>query len=762
MPVAFLFRGLVSGRTYAETWFFAADPLFERGAIPPRAARIWDTSPANLNAPADRFAAATYRRGELPLWNGAQCLGTPLAAEMNTPVLSPLRVLLLYLPGVTDYGTSLFFAVNVWVGACGVFLWLRGQGVSRIAALTVSLSYVFSGNVLEGFRFADLPGAMLAPYLLWRIDALVGRPRLWEALTLGMAAGATVLSAHVAGAFLALVAGAVYGVVRLGPMLVSRRTTASPRVRVIVVVAVIAAAAVSAVAWIPFLELLGEGWTYKLAAAGGTFVSCDARNIVIPHLYARCFLAAVPLVWAVGGATTPSRLRLPSAALLLVGAAIVFRPPVLGVVGELPGLRLFQGIYGQFVFALGVGGLAAAGLDALPRRPKAARRAFLVLAAGALLLYVRPPSPWPVGPPAGTPEHAREWFASRSTVALRTVAAASSFALIGILALRRRPSRRAALAALSWLAVALEVGPRAVLVVEPEPAFDLRETPAAKFLREHTLHGERVAALTHGRGVIGFTIHTPNAGLATGLADPRCSQALFVRRSHALLERVGAGGSFPTWLLLNRFPDALGGADATRTTGLEMLGVRYLLSPAGAATPSGLRRVYEDDRVAIDEDPGALGRAFVVHEAIPAGSPAEAERLLAEPGVNFRTQAVVEGLGSAPPSPAVTSSGADLEPVEIEAIAPREIHIRATVRSHAFLVLSDSFFPGWRAAVDGATARILPANLALRAVELEAGSHQVVFRYDPLSVKVGLGLGVAAALVWAASGLVRWRAGPPA
>jgi uncharacterized membrane protein YfhO len=55
----------------------------------------------------------------------------------------------------------------------------------------------------------------------------------------------------------------------------------------------------------------------------------------------------------------------------------------------------------------------------------------------------------------------------------------------------------------------------------------------------------------------------------------------------------------------------------------------------------------------------------------------------------------------------------------------------------AFLVLSDTLYPGWQAAVDGQEVSILRANYLLRAVQVPAGEHEVVFKYRPLSLIVG-------------------------
>jgi uncharacterized membrane protein YfhO len=62
------------------------------------------------------------------------------------------------------------------------------------------------------------------------------------------------------------------------------------------------------------------------------------------------------------------------------------------------------------------------------------------------------------------------------------------------------------------------------------------------------------------------------------------------------------------------------------------------------------------------------------------------------------------------------------------------------------LVLSELWYPGWRACDNGREVKIHRANYLLRSVYLEEGQHTVEFVYDPLSVKVGSWISVGVML----------------
>ena len=71
---------------------------------------------------------------------------------------------------------------------------------------------------------------------------------------------------------------------------------------------------------------------------------------------------------------------------------------------------------------------------------------------------------------------------------------------------------------------------------------------------------------------------------------------------------------------------------------------------------------------------------------------------------------------------------------------PERVVVETEAATPAYLVLSDTFDPGWSATVDGRPAPIWPAYIAFRAVYLPQGRHQVVFTYRPAGIELGLAL----------------------
>jgi hypothetical protein len=99
----------------------------------------------------------------------------------------------------------------------------------------------------------------------------------------------------------------------------------------------------------------------------------------------------------------------------------------------------------------------------------------------------------------------------------------------------------------------------------------------------------------------------------------------------------------------------------------------------------------------------------------------------------------------------MTSSGISVSPVASIERTPNRVEVRAS--GPGTLVLSDPMYPGWHASLEGNDVPIEPYLGVLRAVSIPAGEHTVRFRFFPLSLVVGLAIALAAAL----SAALMWR-----
>jgi hypothetical protein len=161
----------------------------------------------------------------------------------------------------------------------------------------------------------------------------------------------------------------------------------------------------------------------------------------------------------------------------------------------------------------------------------------------------------------------------------------------------------------------------------------------------------------------------------------------------------------------------------------------------------GRFRLAHSGDVKVYEHLDGLPRAYLVHQVVGAAGPQEAVDLLAA-GAASGARAVVEGLPTS--GEPVTAAGQ----AQIVHYAPERVEVRTDSPAPALLVLSDTYYPGWRATVDGTPAAIYPTNVLLRGVPVPAGEHTVVLRFDPLTWRLGRAISLAG--IGLSAGLSLW------
>ena len=84
------------------------------------------------------------------------------------------------------------------------------------------------------------------------------------------------------------------------------------------------------------------------------------------------------------------------------------------------------------------------------------------------------------------------------------------------------------------------------------------------------------------------------------------------------------------------------------------------------------------------------------------------------------------------------SDSVDGSVVNIDEYTDKEVKISVEMTGDGFLVLTDTYYPGWKVFVDGKKGHILQADYLFRAVKLDRGKHEVNFQYKPETFRNGI------------------------
>ena len=183
---------------------------------------------------------------------------------------------------------------------------------------------------------------------------------------------------------------------------------------------------------------------------------------------------------------------------------------------------------------------------------------------------------------------------------------------------------------------------------------------------------------------------------------------------------------------------------------LTLYNVRYFITSFGRPSLTSVRSeiIYQDpvNDVSIQRFSDAFPRAYIVGRALLASDDRAALELMAktdlEKAVVISSEEVLGESGKEYP----------LVPAEISSYGPNRVVVRTDAGEDGWLVLSDRFYPGWSASLDGKETDIYRANLMVRAVRVPAGDHEIEFVFESPLLRTGLVISVAG---WAAL-LIFW------
>ena len=201
-----------------------------------------------------------------------------------------------------------------------------------------------------------------------------------------------------------------------------------------------------------------------------------------------------------------------------------------------------------------------------------------------------------------------------------------------------------------------------------------------------------------------------------------------------LLDRIAATGNFDP-LVPRRFAEWMSllqdVSRADRQELLRLMDVGAILSRSRAA-PFG---------VAFEEFDGQRLRLVPCLQGVDSAE--EALRLILEGGLDYDSAGIVEGAGDLAADSCAPNSISNSEPgsfsvIDHPAAGPNQSEYRLVSSEPGWLVISDTWYPGWRAWLDGEPAELYRADYLFRAVHVPPGEHTIRMAYVPLSFFAGL------------------------
>lgn len=716
--------------------------------------------------PLRKFTQEELSKGRVPLWNPYVFSGNVHAATYQAAVWYPFNVLYFFLPQM--HAWSLLIIMQPILAAAFMFLFLRTLRLSIASSVFGSLTFAYSGWMIAMWQetlvlehsFLWLPLALYASTMIWRHNRLaLGIFLLCLSLTFSVLAGFFQMSLYT---YLFTVCWNVY--LFFGEKKRERRI----RQGIWSLTAVILSLLVSAVQWIPALEayfyspratvesrhifekFLSPFWHLVTLVAPDFFGNPGSYNYFEPLVYLQertVFFGIPALVFVLFiffGKRFGDSLFWKIAAIVSLSFGLSIPTSWIWYTLKIPVLSVAQParIFALSTFCFAV--LSAIGVERYIREKNThgLRYAFGVLVAILAGLWIFALS--------------QRIVISQRNLLLSTL---EIFFLAAMFALIRK-KKIVVLAAAAMLVFHSWNFSRKMLYFS-EPRFEYPGHSVLTKLKELAGY-DRI--WSYGDGYI-----TRNIPSYFGLYSPEGYDALYQGRYGKLLHTIRTAGMLSEQI--NRTDADLSetGQYETMTYNpyrlrlMSLLGVKYIVEykvkEADAAVPPDLRfpgdsfaLAWEDGLWRIWENKRALPRVWVAPGAKWFTDDQAMVNALYSPDTDLRQTVLLEGTNAGQPltgKPDVSSASATITKYE-----PQKVELSVSTPAPSYVVLTDTYFPGWKAFVDDKQTKILRANYTFRAVAVSAGSHAIRYVYDPLSFRVGIAVsavgivGLLAVFLW--------------
>ncbi len=690
------------------------------------------------------FAFDLIRSGQSPLWNPYAGFGAPLLANYQAGLFYPPNWLYLIIP--VAYANGLVGLMHVVWAGFGMRTLLRRWEVSRFGQGVGMIAYALSGFLIA--RFGILPILCVASWLPWlvaSVDALLSaEPGSWQAFNgvvqLSGVAALMLLAGHAQLSFYSLLMAGSYAL-----WLFFKREgdcKQSARVLAMALLAVTVGIGLASVQLIPTLELMQTShraagvdrytslsysfWPWHFltflmpnlfgSPAAGDYVGYgayweDAVFVGLPTLYFA--VIAVVRFWRgrkdEGQRSTAAGVVPFFAASLLpvLIFALGWNTPIFPwLFDHVPTFDLFNGPTRWMilaVFALSVlGGIGADQWRGTVRTRSWAKR--LIVAGLAMVIAVLAAS-------AVVGEAVQPRFI------LAFVRFGMSLAALGGLILLYR-QMAAAKRITAWellvmvcLAADLVSAHWGLNPTLPAGVIDTRST-----LADVVPPGTRIAYLPSDEDMVKYEQYFTFDDFHSGDIDHWTNLRASLLPNLFMLDGLSSINNFDP-LLIGHYADAMDDLDNLppyeQIERLAEYNVSVLLTPNPRDDLDLLAKVGET-------------YAYQTHYTVPRATFESCEP--ADSGV------VCQPLTSGLVFPAIDE--------------PTHVSFDVVTPMSGWLLLRDTYYPGWDAFVDGGYVETKLANGVFRAVEVPEGTHTVDFEYQPRSLRLGWMISGAAICVW--------------
>jgi Bacterial membrane protein YfhO len=182
---------------------------------------------------------------------------------------------------------------------------------------------------------------------------------------------------------------------------------------------------------------------------------------------------------------------------------------------------------------------------------------------------------------------------------------------------------------------------------------------------------------------------------------------------------------------------------------LDVMNVRYVLTRAAdvarfASLPK-FRHLASLPGTEVFENMQVLPRFYFVRRVQPVSSLAEAHDLIENRRIDLHETAIADQPIDLPPN----NDSSPVGETKVIRYEPARIELSLQAARTSLLVLSETYYPGWKAWIDEQPTAIRSVDIALRGVVVPAGAHQLRMEFRPAILPISLGISLGTLILLA-------------
>jgi len=709
------------------------------------------------------FTVDLMKQGILPLWNPYNFSGSPLLSNFQSAIFYPFTIFYLFLPQVLAW--ALLVMAQPLLAAFFTYLFLRKIGVSMIGSLFGAISFAFSS-----FMSVWLEYNIIGHVILWLPLSLLGIEMLLEKKTIPW------MIIFIISIIFSLLAGHpqifAYSLVFILAYLIFR--SFSLRKLLFFFLLLVVAIGIGAVQVIPGIELIRESarvphdynflihkiliqpWQFIMMIAPDFFGNPATRNYWPEDTYIGkvTYVGIIPLFFVIFSLKylRNSMIRFFIAAGAIVLVLTSFNPVTMFLYKfNLPFISASAPTLSVFLFCFCASVLSGFGVDIWRKEKQVLRQVILLVSPLVFIILFL----WTIV--YFIPNLISDRLQDHIGIAYRNLFLATLLVFIGAFLIIVGSLKKKLIYIVLILLFVIQTGDLFRYFTKFNPFVPTElvfpNAPVLEFLKKES-GIDRFWG--YGSAAIEANFATQYKLFSSDGYDP-----LYPKRYGEFIQasqngKIGTKFTRQTRsdaFIAPAFGETELSSNVYRLKVLDLLGVRYILdrvengSTEKTFPKDRFKLLYEKDGWKVFENQKALPRAFLASDYKVFRSNEQFEKTFFDKNFDPSKTILLEEdfkYGHLGGGKATT-----LTPPRwrVESYNPNKVIVSTLSNSDTLLFLSDTYYPGWKAYVDGKETKIHRANYAFRAVIVPEGKHDVIMIYEPDSFKIGFIISVISVIL---------------